>query len=146
MSETAVLEESLSLTPEEESNYSDDPDTLLQTLFTKRNGRPLNAFKHLRHAFPKFNAKPLTHKLDFLKNVSASIAYFRGAEALQSAFSGKKGSYASIQEFGICFDKLASSSSDDLTVRIPAKMLGSYSCAIIVKKESAVSTDVTPST
>ena len=78
------------------------------------------------------------------------LAYVLPRKALRLALTGTKKESGQIQQLvtaaAIAKDKRFPSSDESFTVKIPAKMLGSYSCAIILKKESAVSTDVTPTT
>ena len=78
------------------------------------------------------------------------LAYVLPRKALRLALTAEKREMGQVQQIvtaaAIAKDKRFPASDDALTVRIPAKMLGSYSCAIILKKESAVSTDVTPTT
>lgn len=135
MSEAAV---DTHTSEEEEKSYT-SPEEVLDNLFKRTGGRPVGVIKHFKSAYQGFQSKSLSHKLDLLKNVSASIAYFRGAEALQAAYTGKKADYNVIQQFGVCFDKLASSDSSDITIHIPARMLGTYSAALLLKPENAVS-------
>lgn len=78
------------------------------------------------------------------------LAYVLPRKALRLALTATKKEAGQVQQFvtaaAIAKDKRFPASDDSLTVKIPAKMLGNYSCAIILKKESAISTDVTPST
>ena len=78
------------------------------------------------------------------------LAYVLPTKAVHFALRATKKEFGALQQLvtaaAIAKDKRFPSSDDALTVRIPAKMLGSYSLAILVKKESAVSTDVTPTT
>ena len=78
------------------------------------------------------------------------LAYVLPTKAVHFALRATKKEFGALQQLvtaaAIAKDKRFPSSEDSLTVKIPAKMLGSYSCAIIVKKESAISTDVVPTT
>ena len=116
-----------------EETTSTDPDLLLKTLFIPKPGRPLSAWKNLKASFPHFAAKSLTQQGETLKKMAAGIAYLKGAEALESSFQRKKVDPALFTAFGICFDKVNASSSDDLLVKIPARLLGSYSTAIVIR-------------
>lgn len=121
---------------------------IIPTIGQKKNGRPSKIWKQFKTAYPEFAAKPLTYKLDALKNLSSDIAYLRGAEIFEAAYSRKKADYATVQTFGICVDKLLKSDgSDDFTLKIPARMLGSYSAALVLRPtEKALSLNESPPT
>ena len=119
-----------------------NPDQVLQSLFEKRTGRPYSAWKNLRACFNEFTQKPLSGQTETLKQIASGIAYLRGAEALEAAFRRKKADYPLIQQFGVCFDKLVGTGENELTVKIPAKLLGSFSAAIVIRSspQSALET------
>src|SRR5438132_9471402 len=113
-----------------------DPDQVLKRLFEKTNGRPMTAWNHLCKVFPGFTAKPLSSQVETLKKIAACVAYFRGAQMLDSARRRAKASFASANTFGIGFDKVNDSASSELSIRIPARLLGGFQAAISVKSES----------
>ena len=97
-----------------------------------------------------FHLKSIDEQRLKVEEIWSDLAYVLPKRALRTALTATKKEAGQVQQFvtaaAIAKDKRFPASDDALTVRIPAKMLGSYSCAIILKKESAVSTDVTPST
>ena len=104
----------------------------------------------LQLEFEKFLDQPFEDQRKDVDQTWLELAYVLPRKALRLALTAEKREMGQVQQIvtaaAIAKDKRFPSSDDALTVRIPAKMIGSYSCAIILKKESAVSTDVTPST
>ena len=100
--------------------------------------------------FDTFLEQPFDEQRKTVDQSWLELAYVLPRKALRIALTGTKRDSGQIQQMvtaaAIAKDKRFPSSDESLTVKIPAKMLGSYSCAIILKKESAISTDVTPTT
>jgi hypothetical protein len=78
------------------------------------------------------------------------LAYVLPTRALRLALTATKKEMGQLQQIvtaaAIAKDKRFPNTDDSFTVKIPAKMLGSYSCAIILKKESTVSTNAIQTT
>ena len=73
-----AVESLLESKPDDSEAISDiDPDKVIESLFEKKNGRPVSAWNQLRASFPQFARKPLSAKAETLKGIAATIAYFR---------------------------------------------------------------------
>ena len=98
----------------------------------------------------EFLTKPFDDQRKDVDQRWLELAYVLPTRALRLALTATKKEMGQLQQIvtaaAIAKDKRFPSSDESLTIRIPARMLGSYSCAIIVKKESAISTDVLPTT
>lgn len=109
-----------------------------------------NGIQELLDDAEGFHTQPLDEQRRKVDDIWSDLAYVLPKRALRTALTATKKEAGQVQQFvtaaAIAKDKRFPSSDESLTVKIPAKMLGSYSCAIILKKESAVSTDVTPTT
>lgn len=113
---------------------------------SKRTGRNLNlpgipashhGIQELLDDAELFHRKPLDEQRIKVDEIWSDLAYVLPKRALRTALTATKKEAGQVQQFvtaaAIAKDKRFPASDDALTIRIPAKMLSSYSCAIVLK-------------
>lgn len=122
------------------------PDTAIQTRSTPRSAWKAGECPNpggknkVELEFGHFLEQPFDDQKKTVDQSWLELAYVLPRKALRLALTGTKKESGQIQQLvtaaAIAKDKRFPNTDDSLTIRIPARMLSSYSCAIILKPTS----------